>query len=435
MLRWKRRATLIADTQHNVGSVQSSRPTAIEAGGSEEALFADRLRTDPSEGKPGELTWRFLDRVDDPAFDRVRRVLNTWYARYPIDRAQLHGNLIARDNKQFYAAWFELYLLELHRALGFSVVVEPPLPAVAGDPDFLMTGADGSFVVEATIVGGGQDEGRLARIAQIERAVGRIENPNFRLWFHIDSEGDDSPPMKHVRQKVSSWLDSLDWAQERSAIDAGAGEDRPPAMSIGTGDWKFRFQAHARAAKWRGVPSPIIGLGPSDGGVFDHGATLLDRLSDKADQCRGASVPVIVAVRLDGMAVDDEDVRVALMGPSIGRLDMSDPPRVIDTGEHGVGLFRGADGAWRNRHIAAVLAWHTELRPWSITRQAPTLWTHPNPAFDLPRNLPWDRVQFDVEPHRVQGIFDPASVFDLPDGDLFPHASSWPGEPFARNRP
>jgi hypothetical protein len=413
----------------------ASRSTTNSNSASGDALFDDRRRNDPSERKPGEHTWRFLDRVDDPVFDRVRRLLNAWYARYPPEhRTKLRGNLARGGNKQFHSAWFELYLHELHRALGFDVVVEPPLPEVAGDPDFLVTGAGGPFLLEATVVSGGQDEGRLARIAQIEEAVGRIKNPDFWLDFDIDSEGDESPSIRSVRRRVSEWLDGLDWARERAACEA-AGDEWLPSISIAVGDWTFTFQALPRPAEQRGMPGPIVGVPPSDGGVFNHGATLLDRLRDKADQCRGASVPVIVAVRLDGMAVDDHDLRVALMGPSIGRLSMGNPPRVIETGEHGPGLFRYAAGTWRNCHIAGVLAWDTELRPWSITRTAPTLWTHPSPALELPRGLPWSRVNLEAEPAPSQGAFEPSDVFELPDRDLFAHGSMWPGQPFERTAP
>lgn len=145
---------------------------------------------------------------------------------------------------------------------------------------------------------------------------------------------------------------------------------------------------------------------------------------------------MIIAVRLDGMAVGEEDVRVALTGPTIGRLDEIDPTKVVVTGKHGAGLFRDASGQWRNRHVAGVLVWDTELRPWSITRQAPTLWLHPSPDIGVAIDLPWRQIKLDgVGPETVPGWFDPGVLFDLPDGEIFEDARDWPGKPFARAAP
>lgn len=398
-------------------------------------LFSDRVRRDSSPGGAGELAWQFLDRVDDPVFDRVRRLLNAWYERYPVaHRAMLRGNLAGREAEQSNAAWFELYLHELHRALGFDVVVEPELRNVAGKPDFLVAWQGAPCLLEATIVGGGTDGGRRGRVADVERALDRINNPDFRLWLHIDAESEQSPPMRGARRRIAGWLDGLDWERERGRLDSSDGDVQLPKLEVEAGEWRLSLRAHARAPKWRGVPGAMVGVGPAEGGVFNHGETLRDRLGSKADQCRGSTVPVIVAIRLDGMAMGDDDVQVALMGEAIGRVDPQSPTRITTTGRHGAGLFRAASGRWRNRHIAGVLVWDTELRPWSITRQAPRLWLHPNPDLAVPHDLPWARVSLDGRPHaHIPGAFDPAATFDLPDAHLFSDAIDWPGRPFEQH--
>jgi hypothetical protein len=402
---------------------------------SDDGLFDERRRDDASPGRTGELRWRFLDRVDDPAFDRVRRLLNRWYADYPpAHRAMLRGNLEGREAEQSDSAWFELYLHELHRKLGFDVIVEPPLPDVGGDPDFLVSKDDEPFVLEATIIGDTQDRGHFGRRAEVVKAIERIESPDFGLYFHIEAEGHYSPPMRRVRQDVEAWLSGLDWEVERRKMAAAPDESALETFRAESGEWRFSFDAIPRAPDRRGASDQTILIGPSDGGVFDHPTTLLDSLGRKAAQCRGATVPVVIAARLDGMAVDGHDVRVALMGPSIGQLNPNDGS-VAPTGEHGAGLYRDARGRWRNRHIVGVLVWSTELRPWSVTRQSPVLWAHPDPSLRLPTNLPWDRIELSSNDlQAIDGIFDPSAVFDLPDGDQFVNAAEWPGTPFREAR-
>jgi hypothetical protein len=85
----------------------------------------------------GEPTWDFLNRVDDPVFDRVRRALNDWFQRFPQDaRADLRGRLSSGDNEEFHAAWFELYLNELHLRLGFATEAHPVVDDTGARPDF-----------------------------------------------------------------------------------------------------------------------------------------------------------------------------------------------------------------------------------------------------------------------------------------------------------
>lgn len=113
------------------------------------------------------------------------------------------------------------------------------LAEVAGDPDFLLTRRGKRVVLEATIVAGGQDRGRLARIVQIQRAIDRIDHPDFRLWFHIDSEGGTSPSMRHARRSIERWLGGLDWAAERVKLESADGLHRLPDLTVETGGWRF----------------------------------------------------------------------------------------------------------------------------------------------------------------------------------------------------
>lgn len=89
------------------------------AGTAHSPLFQERVRADPSYAGDEEPTWTFLDRVDDLGFDRVRRAINAWFARYPSTKAaDLRGRLTSGDDVEFHSAWFELYLHERSAATG-----------------------------------------------------------------------------------------------------------------------------------------------------------------------------------------------------------------------------------------------------------------------------------------------------------------------------
>ena len=173
-------------------------------------LFADVPRHNSSEADEEESTWAFVDRVDDPAIQRVRRFMNTWFARYPVEeRTGLRGRLTSGDNVEFHGAWFELYLHELHRRLGFLITVEPTLPAVTTRPDFLLARNEDRVFLEATVIGDRQQAGRAGRIARVVAAVNRTTSPDFKLLFDIEAEGEGSPPMREVRRRLERWLATL----------------------------------------------------------------------------------------------------------------------------------------------------------------------------------------------------------------------------------
>ena len=393
-------------------------------------LFADWQRQDASKADDEETTWSFLDRVADPALARVRCCLNEWFERYPREhRKGLRGRLASGDNVEFHGAWFELYLHELHRRLGFSLEVEPDLPGVPTHPDFLLERHGEQFFLEATVIGDRDGAGRARRIDRIVSSLNRIENPDFGLFFDIEAEGNDSPPMREVRKRVTRWLADLDWAEERAKQAASFNFETMQLHTESVGAWDFSFRAWPRRPEVRGQRDPAILAGPSDGAAFDHPQTLLDRLTNKADKYGDPPHPVIIAVRIDRLSADSEDMATALMGPTIGYVDPAKPAGPTLPGGRGTGLFRHESGRWRNQHIAGVLAWDIELRPWSVTRQLPILWLHPEPLAQIRSSLPWPVAELDatVDPEFAPGRFDPVQTFELPGTAELEDPREWPG--------
>ncbi|WP_041730498.1 hypothetical protein [Conexibacter woesei] len=139
----------------------------------------------------------------------------------------------------------------------------------------------------------------------------------------------------------------------------------------------------------------------------------------------------MIAVRMDRMGIDDDDVLAALLGPSIG-IHTGSQPTTADSNRRGNGLFTAESGRFRKRHVVGVLFFDGELRPWSIARCAPTLWLHPEPTRALDIELPWRCIDLQQGHFPItHGRFDPTSVFDFPDSELFEDLTKWPGKPFS----
>jgi hypothetical protein len=97
-------------------------------------------RDDPAPKRAAESTYKFLDSVDDPVFEPVRATLNAWFEHFAQRQdtaaaTDVRARLNAKQPLQFYAAFWELYLHELHSRLGFDVLAHPPGPQTTR-PDF-----------------------------------------------------------------------------------------------------------------------------------------------------------------------------------------------------------------------------------------------------------------------------------------------------------
>jgi hypothetical protein len=163
-------------------------------------LFDAFERTDASPGRYDENRHRFLNRIDQPDWQRIREELERWYADFPDD--QRNFDLCKRfrrpePNQHFGACW-ELYLHHLFRRLGFHVEVDPPVPG--GTPDFRMTRDSDSFLVEATTSFSGIVDGdrRPIREAAILAAVDQATNPNFTVRLEIEQIGRDQPKVRDL---------------------------------------------------------------------------------------------------------------------------------------------------------------------------------------------------------------------------------------------
>src|SRR5262249_55213143 len=71
----------------------------------------------------------------------VRDLIENWFRAYPPeDQAELRARLRSRENVEFLAAFFELYLHALLADEGHSVQVHPAPPSgITTRPDYLVT--------------------------------------------------------------------------------------------------------------------------------------------------------------------------------------------------------------------------------------------------------------------------------------------------------
>ena len=115
------------------------------------AVFDKLGRTDGSPALEGEGHFGFLNRAQGPVFDRIRRLVDDWYQRYPLaGRADLRGRLRSDDDRAFIGAFWELYQAESLTRRAFEIRLHPDVPGTDRHPDFLADDGTTSFSRRAT---------------------------------------------------------------------------------------------------------------------------------------------------------------------------------------------------------------------------------------------------------------------------------------------
>jgi hypothetical protein len=144
--------------------------------------------------------WAFLNRVSEPGMAAPRAVLEDCFSRWPANsRADLGARLRAKDDGQFLGTFWELYLHELHLRLDFECERDPELPDSRQRPDFLVRGAQGSFYLEATVVGYPTAEATVRKRRRlVVDMVNAAYHPDFALRLHALTPGDRQPSKRQV---------------------------------------------------------------------------------------------------------------------------------------------------------------------------------------------------------------------------------------------
>jgi len=394
-------------------------------------LFEDKLRTDPSPLRHGESGYKFLDRVDDPFWETVRTKLNEWFSQLPADeQAGLYGRFRQKYRKHADAAFWELFLHEMFRRLGFSIEHHPDVPYTDNHPDFLMSKDNCEFYLEAVIVGDPEEEALFEHeVSRIEAAINKVRNHNFWVFLEVDRDGEPLPSLKPLTKKISDWLNTLDPDHANASMESAPNHDKLTALphkSITVGDWQLKFTAIPRSEAAR-----VAGRGRTFGGgpirtrwVDDHVA-IASNLEHKASKYGLLDKPFVIALMSVRATTHGEHYLRALFGPAYDYPTMMSEKK-IQPHFSNIGLWIDHDGT-RREIVSAVLG-ATMVQPWSFPRQRITVRHNPWADHPLCLVLPFANVSFDTQNgHWLER--DESSTI----AEVFDVAPDWPGmEPFER---
>jgi hypothetical protein len=383
------------------------------------SLFDDIERHDASPATYAEDSFGFLNRAAGLVWERIREVLDAWFAAYPADHAaDLRGKFRSKRAGQHSAAWWELYLHHLFGRLDYDVQVHPEIPHTSARPDFLLSRGEERLFVEAAVVFSGiVDEQRDGmREGWVIDAANRGTSRTFCLGIEFESVGAQKPRDRDVYEPLEAWLEGLD--PDAVAAERDAGQPLPTKL-IEIVDWRVRFEAHPIAPELRGErPGRLVGIGPASAGFIDDKEQLRDTLKHKRGRYPDEDTPLVVAVNCVGSFPKDEDIAAALYG-SIGVQYVVDRPGSAKSVRLRDGTWMGKRGP-TGRGLSAVLS-AVQLHPHTAVKEAPQLWH--NRWARRPVHVSWPFTEWRCSDEGLvrsePRTCDLATLLDVP--------SEWPG--------
>jgi hypothetical protein len=393
-------------------------------------LFEDKERDDPAPKRAAENSFQFIDRVDDPAFARVRELFNAWVTRFASlqgDKAtnDLLGRFRSKPDDQFYSAFWELYLHEVHVRLGFTVRVHPESDR-GTRPDFSLLRDGRSFYLEAVMPtpssGEPQQPGNVQTVMEY---IDSARHPDFFLALRFIAPNRDTPRKREVVHAVEGWLSSLNWDEWwRGGL---CPEIAYPEAEVPVRGWLLGLRALPRSPERRGgALSRMIGMYPTTTGFPDSVAEAIKpTLDEKANKYGDLDAPYVVAVWTMSAMASEDTAAQALFG-----IEMP-----LEAGSHRTGLPSPAqrDALWsparqhRGRASAVLAATSWDFNYSSVARVWPRLWANPGATRALDQQLPYPTTRVSEDETSIENTpatTEPSAVLELP--------TDWPGRPFER---
>jgi len=351
-------------------------------------LFDDKTRTFQGPRSYIESLWKYVDRSARVETGRVRAFLNHWIAEYPEgSRGELISRFKAGDDRGFTSATFEVVLFALLRSTGWSITVHPDLKNGTGaHPDFLATSSqEESVYIEAVIA----SEFSKAEISARKRAdvvldaIERVNSPDF--FLDVDAEGHpDRPPNgKCLRSALEKWLTSLD-PDAVTELTAEKGSSELPSMKWEKKGWQITFRAIPKMPEERGKGQRVICALHEGGRFVNSWEPIRDAVKAKGNRYGDLDHPLIVAVNVDAIDVDEFDEMQGLFGEEAYVSGVGDP-YPTEMRRKPTGAWYGPKGPQYTRVTATWL--FRNLNVWNLATPANTLYFNPWAQRSIPKSF------------------------------------------------
>jgi hypothetical protein len=355
-------------------------------------LFDDRDRTDLGPARYGESHSAYLQRTARPEFALVRAAMEEWLNEYPKShRRKLARRLALPDDVHFEAAFFELYIHRLLRALGGKVRVEPKLSGSQGRPDFeVRFEQPPRILVEAVTVDevSRSERAARARLQDVYDALNKVSAPDY--FFRVAHSGEPRTPIpgKRVRHQVQQFVNHLNYEEVRQL--AGANDfDSLPSITLSHDGCEVTVSAIPVSLDRRDAPDhrPVGVIGALGASWVDHHTPIRDAVRKKARKYGRLRRPLLIAVNAVDMYPEKIDIMQALFGTEqyVIRGGPGWPKSEPEFSRKRDGAFIAPRGPINTRVSAVMIV--SSLLPWTVAVHPPVVYHNPWARYPIGADL------------------------------------------------
>jgi len=239
-----------------------------------------------------ESAFHFLNRAAGDSWQRVRNLLDGWYAAFPDPGGDVRERFRQDEDRQHAAAWWELYVFTLFRRLDYKIEVHPSVAGSRNRPDFLVTRNSGSVYIECTVMF--SDDELDDAEAWIFECINSARNPDFLVdVWGVEQIGSQRPRKSEITAPIKEWLASLDADAELAQVNAGG---EPPHCKFGFRDWSIALGAWPVEPDHRGEAERLIGSPPARLEVVRDVERMRKILSEKGSRYGQLDRPLVLAL-------------------------------------------------------------------------------------------------------------------------------------------
>ena len=369
-------------------------------------LFRVTPRSGHTKKELRESLWEFLDRSSRPEVARLRELLERWFAAYPeAERGRIRRRLVAANEEQSRAAFFELYLFAMLAAANFTV--EVPKPSTAGEKieDFRAhRGGNLAFRVEAKYIGQERDHARQDALWQeLEHILENVASGNMWFTVRLSGSSERQPRFSRIARAFERWLEA---ERASTALDLGNGGDSYDQPWFEMDEAGLHIEIRPMALKNPNSRSErSIGVWTAEPRWMRTDDKLRKGLKTKASRYGMMTVPFVLAVSLHEIP-DETDLSNALFGDEVFTLSWGPDLKIgapVPSRKPN-GFWLGPNGP-QNRRVSAIVVF-VEILPWSVAASTPVIYhnpwaEHPLPSeyLPLPQMVPdWVTGQYAKKP-------------------------------------
>jgi len=321
-----------------------------------------------------EPIYAFLCKSPSEEAEFARKVIERWFSYYPkTEQDNFISRLQTNDDQEFNSAFFELFIHELSRCIGYDITFHPELENnKAKRPDFkLILGSEEFYLECITTNELSSEEKRAEKIINIFLdGINGIESEDF--FISIKPEGIPTKPIngRKIVNDLRKWLSSLDYDEVERNFSKGSYDQI--SKEYKTDEVVFEITIIPKY-KNRGKIDRLIGCQMGVGKWLNTKEVIRKAITKKATRYGKLKIPFLLAINVISLSCDTSDVMEALFGTEkfIYRYTENEILPPINTREKD-----GRISPKINTRLSGVLVVEN-LNPWNIHNKIPVLYLNP----------------------------------------------------------